>query len=166
MNKHAFFVVLLGHFKMAHRESIPLCSFKKSTIRYDILYGTKTTRRKRKVGKEGSGVSHRARPRVETGGERLKTEGSGTSWPGGDVSISFSSSLPTEAFREGIEASRRRQEIAGEREKVSQMSHAGLLCFLLLFPCLTTFLLRKICLSSFQVYFSFYFAYLLHEKEE
>jgi len=79
MNKHAFFVVLLGHFKMVHREKERererafLCALSKS-LRYDILYSMKTMRRKRKVGKEGSGVSHRARPHVETGGERLKRE--------------------------------------------------------------------------------------------
>lgn len=57
----------------------------------------------------------------ETGGERLKTERSGTSWSGGDDSISFSSSfLPAEAFREGIE--RMTGDSQGKRKSVSNVT--------------------------------------------
>lgn len=142
-------MVLLGRFKMVHAESVSFVLFQKA---YNMprFRSTKATKgeKEREKGKEGSVVSHRARLRREdeTGGERLKTEGNGTSWPGGDDSISFSSSLLKPFER----TSRERREIAGEREKVSRMSHAGLLRFLLLFPSSTTFLLpRKIYLLPF-----------------
>jgi len=129
--------------------------------------GTKT-RRKRKVGKEGSGVSHRARPRVETGGERLKTEGSGTSWLGGDDSISFSSFfLPTEeAFREGIE-----RTTGDSRRKGKSVSNVicGPATFLTALPVFNYLPspLRKIYLLSFQLRFIFVpHLHTLHEKGE
>lgn len=53
--------------------------------------------------------------------ERLKTKRSGTSWSGGDDSISFSSSfLPAEAFREGIE--RMTGDSQGKRKNVSNVT--------------------------------------------
>jgi len=128
--------------------------------------GTKT-RRKRKVGKEGSDVSHRARPRVETGGERLKTEGSGTSWPGGDDSISFSSFLPTEeAFREGIERTTRDSRRKGKSVSNVICGPATFLTALPVFNYLLS-LLRKIYLLSFQLRFIFLpLLHTLYEKGE
>lgn len=86
-----------------------MCSFKKSTIRHDSVVRKREMRRKRER-KGRKVVSHRAGPcrGDETGGERLKAEGSGTSWPRGDDSISFSSSFLLKPFERTTGDSRRK----------------------------------------------------------
>lgn len=109
VNEHVFFVVPLSLrlFQNGSKREHSLCSFKKSTIRHDSAVRKRRGERgwkERRIAEDCLSLSSSSCREDQTGGERLKTEGSGTSWPGGDDSISFSSSfLPTEAFREGIE---------------------------------------------------------------
>lgn len=116
-------MILLDHSIVVRRKNILLYSFKKFTMRCDLWYENDEGEEEEKEKRVGclSSSSRSWSRKDETGGERLKTERSGTSWSGGDDSISFSSSfLPAEVFREGIE--RMTGDSRGKRKSVSNVT--------------------------------------------